>query len=71
MTLLPLQSARNGKATWSEENENGRFRSYTYEELLKRDKLDLDIFWLKDESLDELSNLPSRETIAADISAWS
>ena len=46
------------KATWSEENENGRFRSYAYEELLKRDKLNLDIFWLKDESLEESSNLP-------------
>jgi type I restriction enzyme M protein len=54
-------------ATWSEENENGRFRSYAYEELLKRDKLNLDIFWLKDESLEESSNLPSPETIAADI----
>ena len=57
------------KATWSEENENGRFRSYTYEELLKRDKLNLDIFWLKDESLEESSNLPAPETIAADIAA--
>jgi type I restriction enzyme M protein len=57
------------KATWSEENENGRFRSYAYEELLKRDKLNLDIFWLKDESLEESSNLPSPKTIAADIAA--
>jgi type I restriction enzyme M protein len=56
-------------ATWSEENENGRFRSYAYEELLKRDKLNLDILWLKDESLEESSNLPSPETIAADIAA--
>ena len=57
------------KATWSEENETGRFRSYAYEELLKRDKVNLDIFWLKDESLEESSNLPRPETIAADIAA--
>lgn len=30
-----------------------RFRSFSYEELLKRDKLNLDIFWLKDESLED------------------
>ena len=42
---------------------------YAYEELLKRDKLNLDIFWLKDETLEESSNLPSPETIAADIAA--
>jgi type I restriction enzyme M protein len=57
------------KPTWNEENEKGRFRSYAYEELLKRDKVNLDIFWLKDESLEESSNLPSPETIAADIAA--
>jgi len=34
-----------------------RFRSFTYEELTKRDKLNLDIFWLKDESLKDSANL--------------
>jgi type I restriction enzyme M protein len=57
------------RATWSDENETGRFRSYAYQELLKRDKPNLDIFWLKDESLEESSNLPSPETIAEDIAA--
>ena len=36
---------------------------------MKRDKVNLDIFWLKDESLDESSNLPAPEVIAADIAA--
>src|SRR3989454_9153001 len=44
-----------------------RFRSYTYEELLKRDKLNLDIFWLKDESLEDSANLPDPDIIAAEI----
>ena len=57
------------KPTWSQENEKGRFRSYAYEELLKGDKINLDIFWLKDESLEESSNLPPPEMIAADIAA--
>jgi hypothetical protein len=36
-------------------------------ELLKRDKLNLDIFWLKDESLEDSANLPDPDVIAAEI----
>jgi type I restriction enzyme M protein len=34
-----------------------------------RDKRHLDIFWLKDEALEERANLPSREVIVADIAS--
>ncbi len=47
--------------------ETDRFKSFTYEELIKRDKINLDIFWLKDESLEDSANLPAPEVIAADI----
>lgn len=36
-------------------------------ELLKRDKLNLDIFWLKDDSLDDVDSLPPPDVIAAEI----
>ncbi|MGQ1783695.1 MULTISPECIES: hypothetical protein [unclassified Saccharicrinis] len=36
--------------TWSEENPDGRWWKFTYEEILARDKTNLDIFWLKDKS---------------------
>ncbi len=49
--------------------ESERFKSFTYEELAKRDKVNLDIFWLKDEALEESANLPAPEIIAADIAA--
>lgn len=49
--------------------ESGRFKSFTYEELSERNKLNLDIFWLKDDALEESSNLPAPEVIAADILA--
>jgi len=49
--------------------ESERFKSFTYEELIKRDKLNLDIFWLKDDALEESVNLPAPELIAADITA--
>ncbi len=44
-----------------------RWRVYAYEELVQRDKCSLDIFWLKDESLEESENLPEPDVIAAEI----
>jgi type I restriction enzyme M protein len=44
-----------------------RFRSFSYEDLLKRDKLSLDLFWLRDESLEGTDNLPPPAEIAASI----
>ena len=55
--------------TWSPENDAnaGRWRSFTYEELLARDKVNLDIFWLRDESLEDSANLPDPDVLAAEI----
>jgi len=47
--------------------ETERFRPFTYEELMARDKASLDIFWLRDESLEDTDNLPAPEVIAAEI----
>lgn len=47
--------------------ESERFKSFSYDELIKRDKIGLDIFWLKDESLEDSENLPEPDIIAADI----
>jgi len=55
------------KATWSEKNEEGRWRKYKYEDILKRDKTSLDIFWLKDKSLTDLDNLPDPDVLANEI----
>ena len=55
------------KPTWSEENQQGRWRMYGYEELMQRDKVSLDIFWLKDESLEDSDNLPEPDVIAGEI----
>jgi type I restriction enzyme M protein len=49
--------------------ESERFKAFTYEELIKRYKVNLDIFWLKDEALEESANLPAPEIIAAEITA--
>jgi N-6 DNA Methylase len=55
------------KPTWSEGNPDGRWRSYDYQELLKRDKLSLDLFWIRDKSLTDTDSLPAPEIIAAEI----
>lgn len=47
--------------------ETERFRRFDVAELLKRDKLNLDIFWLKDDSLDDVDSLPAPDVIAAEI----
>jgi len=53
--------------TWSEDNEEGRWRKYSYEEVVGRDKTSLDIFWIKDKSLTDLDNLPDPDILANDI----
>ena len=53
--------------SWSEVNPDGRWRSYSYEELAKRDKLNLDLFWLRDKSLEESEDLPEPAVIAQEI----
>lgn len=55
------------KETWSEENPDGRWRKFNVDEILKRDKTGLDIFWIKDKSLADLDNLPSPDILADDI----
>jgi type I restriction enzyme M protein len=47
--------------------ESERFKGFAYDELLKRDKVNLDIFWLKDDALEDSANLPAPEIIAAEI----
>ena len=53
--------------TWSPENPDGRWRRFSAEEILKRDKTSLDIFWIKDKSLADLDNLPDPDELASDI----
>ncbi len=53
--------------TWNEANPDGRWRRYTYNEIVKRDKLSLDLFWIRDKSLTDTDSLPAPEIIAAEI----
>ena len=55
------------KPAYSEKNPNGRWRAYTYAELVQREKANLDIFWVKDESLEDMENLPDPDILAQEI----
>lgn len=50
-----------------ERQESERFKKFSYDDLMSRDKVNLDIFWLKDENLEDLENLPEPDVIAAEI----
>lgn len=53
--------------TWSEDNPEGRWRKFSVEEILARDKTSLDLFWIKDKSLADLDNLPEPDVLADEI----
>jgi type I restriction enzyme M protein len=51
----------------SERLETERFRAFSYDELIARDKANLDITWLKDPELEDGEDLPPPEVIAREI----
>jgi type I restriction enzyme M protein len=66
--LYQAENRNHRKETYNAEtNPEGRWRKFTYEEIIARDKTSLDISWLKDKSLADLDNLPDPEVLAEDI----
>jgi type I restriction enzyme M protein len=61
--FIACYSAGNRK----KRKESERFREFAYADLIKRDKINLDIFWLKDDTLDDPDLLPPPDEIAAEI----
>lgn len=55
------------KETWNEANPDGRWRKFSYKEIIARDKTSLDITWIKDKSLADLDNLPDPDELAGEI----
>lgn len=67
ITCYNPQNRHKRKETFSESNPEGRWRKFSYEEIIARDKTSLDITWLKDKSLADLDNLPDQDELAEDI----
>jgi type I restriction enzyme M protein len=55
------------KPTWTPGKPDGRWRAFSYEDLMQRDKASLDIFWVQDEALEDSANLPDPDVIVAEI----
>lgn len=69
---LKFDDLREFVASYNPENrhkrkENERFKYFGYKELIARDKANLDIFWLKDDSLDNLDELPAPDVLQQEI----
>jgi type I restriction enzyme M protein len=68
VTCYSPENRNKRKATWdAEKRPDGRWRAFRYEELVARDKVNLDIFWLKDDSLEDSANLPEPHVLAGEI----
>jgi len=69
---LGYEDLRDFIACYNPENrhhrqETERFKAFAYDDLMQRDKVSLDIFWLKDESLEDTENLPDPDVLAGEI----
>ena len=58
---------RKREESYSDVNPEGRWRKFSYDEIIARDKTSLDISWLKDKSLTDLDNLPDPDVLALEI----
>lgn len=69
---LSYEDLRNFIKSYNPENRHKRketetFKFYKYKDLIARDKASLDIFWMKDNSLDNLEDLPAPDILAQEI----
>lgn len=68
ITCYNPTNRRKRQETWdATTNPEGRWRKFSYAEIIARDKTSLDIFWLKDRSLADLDNLPEPDELAEEI----
>jgi type I restriction enzyme M protein len=67
ISLFKPGAIHRRKPTWAEDKPDGRWRCFDYNELLKRDKLSFDLFWIKDDSVEDSSTLPDPDVLAQEI----
>lgn len=67
VTCYKADGRQGRRPTWAEKKPFGRWRSFTHDELTRRDKCSLDITWLTDQGSSEPSKLPAPSVLAAEI----
>ena len=60
-------ASRRSSSEDQRQDASATFKKFTYAEIVARDKANLDILWLKDESLEDSENLPAPALLAAEI----
>ncbi|EQD42391.1 N-6 DNA methylase, partial [mine drainage metagenome] len=65
--LYKPENRADRKPTFNPEDGTGRWRAFDLKDILARDKANLDIFWLKDDSLEDTADLPDPEVIAQEV----
>jgi len=63
----PTNRHKREETFHAETNPDGKWRKFTYDEIISRDKTSLDITWIKDKSLADLDNLPNPDELAEEI----
>jgi type I restriction enzyme M protein len=63
----PSNISKRKETYHPETNPEGRWRKFSYGEIIERDKTSLDISWVKDKSLTDLDNLPDPDVLAEEI----
>jgi type I restriction enzyme M protein len=63
----PENISKRSETYHPETNPEGRWRKFSYDEIVARDKTSLDITWVKDKSLTDLDNLPDPDVLAEEI----
>ncbi len=67
VNFVECYTIKKRKATWSEKCPEGRWRKFNYDQIFIREKVNLDIFWLKDKDFIDLENLPDADDLITDI----
>ena len=61
------KNIKNRKETWNIDNPEGRWKKFSYDEIIMREKANLDITWIKDESSLDYDNLPEPDDLINDM----
>ncbi len=61
------ENRHDREPTWGEDNPEGRWRRYSYEEIMRREGANLDLAWIRDKSLEDSADLEDPDVIAEEI----
>ncbi len=65
--LYNPENRHEREPTWSEDNPEGRWRRYSYEEIVRHEGANLDLSWIRDKTLEDSADLEDPDVIAEEI----